>query len=456
MKMKKVMALTMVVFFTLPALAVTQYEAPNYSNCALITIQNSSTDASGNPITTSQQVVDPKCITKTDKAAKNAAAIANSLPTDAAGNLVNPIQPTYSTCVRDSADYYGCSAANEKMRNYYNDQSTVYNLVQKQMQDAEAKQPAQVAARLTNSTTDLVAGAEQKAREEQARQRGLSSGYMNESIILGVTYLGTCTYGCVHEIALSSAAALVMSLASKKQAYQNELTAHQACTTYNQLSSSGKQCGEVPPPVDLTKPDFPYAQVNPETGLCRDSAPPSCKTNLATLTDKGVDIRSVLAGGPNQFAGVNTPFKINKDGSITTKDGKTFSAKDFADEKSMIAAGISPADAKKLMDDLYGKDGVLAKAGLDAQKDLNALNKGLGNFDMGSGSTTTIKSGAAETEKSGLGVKDLSKRHRTPAGDEGLVKNFNGDSIGIANDDIFKMMNKRYILKSTQDSFIGQ
>jgi hypothetical protein len=35
----------------------------------------------------------------------------------------------------------------------------------------------------------------------------------------------------------------------------------------------------------------------------------------------------------------------------------------------------------------------------------------------------------------------------------GLIKDFHGDMIGAAGDDIFTMMNRRYQLKNEQDTF---
>ena len=43
---------------------------------------------------------------------------------------------------------------------------------------------------------------------------------------------------------------------------------------------------------------------------------------------------------------------------------------------------------------------------------------------------------------------------RNPAG-EGLTRDFNGEAIGSAGDDIFSMMNRRYKMKTAQDSFIS-
>jgi hypothetical protein len=37
----------------------------------------------------------------------------------------------------------------------------------------------------------------------------------------------------------------------------------------------------------------------------------------------------------------------------------------------------------------------------------------------------------------------------------GMSKNYNGEPIGVAADSIFLMMNRRYKVKESQDSFFG-
>ncbi|MBC7754663.1 MAG: hypothetical protein H7Z71_10530 [Moraxellaceae bacterium] len=45
---------------------------------------------------------------------------------------------------------------------------------------------------------------------------------------------------------------------------------------------------------------------------------------------------------------------------------------------------------------------------------------------------------------------------RTPASAEGLTKDYQGEKIGAEGDDVFKMINRRYILKQKQNIFLEQ
>ena len=135
---------------------------------------------------------------------------------------------------------------------------------------------------------------------------------------------------------------------------------------------------------------------------------------------------------------------------------KTYTDKDFADVKSMMAAGLSAADANKLYSDLYGKDSLLSKAGADAKSlaELGKDKKNLGDFSgLGGGASTVAVDAAANSNKKfSEKIGDVADRRPTS---EGLTRDFNGELIGAAGDDIFTMMNRRYKLKNEQDSFIA-
>ena len=473
MKAKIFSAITVSIIFSVNAFAYTSPpKPPDYASCKLIDVPDGVTDPNGNPVTTSHKVIDTSCKNKLDgeyQAAVRATNMANNLVTNDNGGVVQPVKPTYRECQTQTVDGnistpdYNCIAENSQKERGYNEKMNIYNMVVQQQAAAANQQQANADAKVKGSATGALSEAEQKAIAGGKKEDGLSSGFMSTSIALGVTYAGTCAFAeCQQLILYASIAAAVMSMLAAKQANSNYQSASAACESYNNIASVKKDCGAIPPPVaDVSQPPFPFKQVDPTTGTCLSTAPESCATNLRALTDRGVNIRKVLAAGPSGFAGPNTPFTMNPDGSVTMKaTGKTLTAADFKDEAAMMAAGISAADAKALSNQIYGKDGMLAKAGLDAKGDLKAMNSGIGSFDMGgSGTTTTVKVGAEDPNKGALGTKDMgggSAHGKRGVANDGLVRDFNGDTIGIANDDIFKMMNKRYILKSAQDSFIGQ
>ena len=129
-----------------------------------------------------------------------------------------------------------------------------------------------------------------------------------------------------------------------------------------------------------------------------------------------------------------------------------------------MAKGLTDAQAQDVLDQLYGKNGALAKAGLDPKGQLKDLNfspypAGVGGLSPGgSGSTKIvdinagINSGKLYKDKlNGLGDDEKNRRPSS----EGLAKEFNGELIGVANDDIFLMMNRRYKRIGDQDTLIN-
>lgn len=427
---------------------------PNYARCAMKNAPEGSIDSS------CQKRVDQEY-----QSALQSYAMANNLAMGDNGTLIKPSEPALANCSSAGANQnYACMNKNLNISRDHNDKIAAYDAIMKQRDQANQNNTE---ARSRGSSADLLVTAETKATEGKNKQNAISKAAMVASIGFGLAFTYTCaTAKCQPPLAYASAAALVVSIATAKQAKNNEKSALDSCEAYNRISSVKKNCGEQPaPPTDpnqivtsATAP-FPYGQVDSTSGKCLPSAPASCQTNLSDANNRGLNIKDVLKKGPSAFAGANAPYKLNPDGSVTMKDGKTFKPEDFASKESMMAAGMSAADAKAVANDLYGKDGIYAKAGLDAKADLAAMPKGLGSFDMGPTGASNGKGTGDDREKLGLGAKEAggsASRKPTASDSEGLVRDFNGDSIGISNDNIFTMMNKRYILKSAQDSFIGQ
>jgi hypothetical protein len=122
----------------------------------------------------------------------------------------------------------------------------------------------------------------------------------------------------------------------------------------------------------------------------------------------------------------------------------------------MTAAGMSPADANFAANMMKG----LGSGNLDPKKDLSIANADSGFGGAGFGDDAAAKAAAAAAA-AGNGnldkdaAADAAKKARAIASAEGLSKDFNGELIGVSGDDIFKMMNRRYRLKTDQDSFLG-
>lgn len=311
---------------------------------------------------------------------------------------------------------------------------------------------AKLAAQQASSATSKLNQIEQQNKKGQSQQQAMQSMFSAISSMYQSKFAASCSHHCQGALLAASILNAILSNKSGKQAGNHNSMANSACLSYNKIASAGKACGSDASKFDPNKPAFPNQQIDPRTGQCLASAPPSCTaTRNALLADKSFDIK-FLKPGPSGFAGVGSDFKFNPDGSVTTKDGKTFKESDFDSEKEMVAAGLSAQDAASAL--ALSKNNSASKLADNITADLKMPAFGTFGSESGGG-TMTIKTPDAPTDGSGMGSKDLSGSKRDLAS-EGLVRNFNGDVIGISNDDIFKMMNKRYNLKTDQDTFIGQ
>lgn len=231
--------------------------------------------------------------------------------------------------------------------------------------------------------------------------------------------------------------------------------ADSACELATNLSASGAaNCTEITPATPgfaQMADDITLTGVNANCfgspADCDKSAAPPAGTNL-----------NKTPGGLSSFAAAKPLFKVNPDGSITTKDGKKLTSNSFASEGALVAAGFSPADAKKIMADIKKSEAEIEKEvplkAFAHEKKSTGMPLGSIGGEAGGGKTTEIiVNGDAAREKELLGSTSGEKRE--VASVEGLAKDFNGEQIGVAGDDIFKMMNRRYKFKTSHDDFIA-
>jgi len=470
--MKKIFTFGVGLLFATEAFAqATRPVFPGYGSCPVV-----------------NGVVNSTCVADVNRryaAALDAYNRAANLVTDNYVGTVAPTQPTYS-CTKTASGTPDnvCENAYAKQVQNYNIQLSAYQTIQQQQQQLQQEEQAALAARTTStpstsgSTTGTLADITQTNRDASKTYQTASTLCTVASVVAAGMFAASCSGAgatCNYKYLYTSIAMAAFAALAGSQAKSHDASALSSCQAMNQLSSTQTNCdsgngSSSPSSASYTPDDIPTQiktisqQIDPTTGQCKPSAPATCQTVVAKAQEQGVDTKSLINAG-NQFAGSNAPFKVNPDGTITTKDGKTYKASDFADEKSMIAAGIPASEAKALASQLNAPGSPLAEAGIDAKGELKNLPKtDFGAFtaissDGGSGSGSGSENAAS---KSALGSKDLNgsgggaKNRKPSAVGEGLVRNFNGDTIGIANDDIFKMMNKRYKLKTSQDSFIGQ
>lgn len=396
--------------------------------------------------------------------------------------------PNYST-------YHSCNSTYQSELTRYNDQMRAYNIASGETARS-GPTSAQSAAGAFQDGSATGSLADMQKRNSSAKNLYTAAGiglavtaYANYTKAAGCA--SSCPYGCcpaVPGFLAAGAAFMLLNAKANKQAGEHNQSAYDACVMQNQVSSSQTNCSSLYPnavtngnpdvvtrnenlnPDGTPKRDDPtktqynpdgtprlagtvtIGDINPETGECRPDAPPACKQYLAN------NPISKIAGldGNSKLADIGGMFKQLPDGSVQTKDGKIYTASDFANEEAMMKAGLSAADAKSLSKQLYGDGGFLAASGLDADSLLKDANKkssdvlALGG-DAGAASGSGGK-GGANSSKNFKDALNASKRKPSSAG---LTRNFNGDLIGASGDDIFLMMNRRYRLKNEQDSFIA-
>lgn len=135
--------------------------------------------------------------------------------------------------------------------------------------------------------------------------------------------------------------------------------------------------------------------------------------------------------------------KLNPDGSVSY-NGNNLSNVDPNSPESLRAAGFS--------------DSQIAQA-LAANKKLNdAVNSKYGAMtaDNGYAEGGGGAAGSAPIAAPSLVFGKKAGLDRNPANIAGMQKNFNGEPIGVAGDNIFEMMKRRYVAKDRQSAFYDE
>lgn len=242
----------------------------------------------------------------------------------------------------------------------------------------------------------------------------------------------------------------------------------EVCKIQNKLSEEKVNCDFTTPTSSVAIPAIAHTPnttwFDPFTAQCRSSAPELCKEILNVINSGGSSLTIVLPklswrcpdGSTTCVSSEGPKVEATARGNKYTykdKKGKAyiFYASDFKSEKAMIAAGLTAAQAKKLKTDLEKKVvEVNAVAKKVAKKLSEVLDEEQGNqvVDVG---VTTKKPTVAETANA-QALKQAAQVDRRPSS-EGLTRNLNGDLIGVAKDNIFQMINRRYIRKTEMNWF---
>jgi len=161
----------------------------------------------------------------------------------------------------------------------------------------------------------------------------------------------------------------------------------------------------------------------------------------AAIADAQKNVNAATSKIPGLSANLST-------GVVKLPNGNTINASQLGDPAAMKAAGLSDGDIaafKDIMNQATAKGQAAAAAkGLD-KSDTN----GLGD-DLAVGSGRSLGGGAGTAASSGA----VRAAGRDPAQVEGLTRNYNGEQIGVASDNLFTLINRRYSLHAQQQNFI--
>jgi hypothetical protein len=147
-----------------------------------------------------------------------------------------------------------------------------------------------------------------------------------------------------------------------------------------------------------------------------------------------------------------------KAGTVKLND-KTYKVSDFASADAMAAAGFP----KGMIDGAMQANADAEKKAIAKMNKIGASTTENGYAEGGSGGADASGGDSSGSSGSGGGGSALASAGgagkgslgRDPAAFNGMSKNFNGNPIGVAADDIFNMMTRRYKFKGNQDSFFN-
>jgi hypothetical protein len=194
---------------------------------------------------------------------------------------------------------------------------------------------------------------------------------------------------------------------------------------------------------DNTKPNNNYSDKN--------------KLGNHDRPDYGDDpYRNLSQGVRDNLAKMNSlGYKVDlKNKTFTTPDGHTISAKDANNAGSVESKlGLPPGTYNKGMEQVAE---IMKRNGLNPDGPSVAAG-GADGSGAGDGSGLADGegydgSGGKLLDKNKIGATGL--RGPAAATVAGLTTSYNGERIGVAADDIFLMVNRRYKVKNDQDSFI--
>lgn len=216
-------------------------------------------------------------------------------------------------------------------------------------------------------------------------------------------------------------------------------------------------------PNNPNDPKNPIPTTASETCPAGDTACTACRVSPATCDKSKVGkppeaVVNACAG--NIKCKLAIPDPKTGEFELNGKKGNISEIKTKEDLKEML--GMSDEQLAQLDADMAktaAQAGLKSGGGLDGLAADKNKDDGAGNLSgldslSGSGSSSSSSDGDANAALADGKARGIKTPERTPSNVAGLSKNFNGEQIGVAEDNIFAMMNRRYQTKDKQNSFL--
>jgi hypothetical protein len=172
-------------------------------------------------------------------------------------------------------------------------------------------------------------------------------------------------------------------------------------------------------------------------------AGPSPTPEDLSRTPEMIETERNLRAATSQVPGMQANLRT---GSLRLPDGRTINAADLGNSSALAAAGLSPSE-------IAAFQGAAQKALKEGEKQ---ARKGLDSSEGANGEELAGSSGsrASSASESPATSGGTGRAVRDPANTDGLTRNYNGDRIGVASDNIFGLINRRYVHVAGQNSLL--
>lgn len=297
---------------------------------------------------------------------------------------------------------------------------------------------------LAQTTAPKLNDSANQAKKQNDKSQAVSQVMGVANMAMGAMYASQC--GGPHSAMACAQAALhfVMGALSFKQASSNKKASGQAALTGMDTNSNygSNPYGD------------PGKEINPLDPNENPSTDP--KVNGLVDTKKFATIKKDLMGSNGNGNGLNG-FKMDpKTGILTGPDGKKYDPESLASKEAMAKAGFptSAIDNAMAANNAFESE-AMKKLGFK-KDDVVAVGAATpeNGFREGGGSGAPKYSSANEIDQNNrTGVGGGARKPSNVNKVAGLTKNFNGEKIGVAAENIFNMMTRRYKTKEKQDSF---